>query len=70
MHSLASNSKHSHGVEGNETEDTTVLWRSVFTVIVVSSAPKALWVVMYTMNNHTMRCKPDNQLVKHCIEVV
>ena len=69
MHNLASNSKHSHGVEGNETEDTTVLWRSVFTVIVVSSAPKALWVVMYTMNNHTYNgCDSVTAgLTKHCI---
>ena len=55
MHDLASNNKHSHGVEGSETEDiyfsATVLCRSVFTVTVVSSEPKV--VVMYTMNNHT-----------------
>ena len=25
MHNLASNSKHSHGVEGSETEDTSLL---------------------------------------------
>ena len=32
MHNLASDNKHSHGVEGSETEDTstTVLHRSVF----------------------------------------
>ena len=55
MHNLASNNKHSHGVEGSETEDTSLLLcRSVFTVTVVSNAPKASWVVvMYTMNNHT-----------------
>ena len=53
MHNLASNNKHSHSVEGSYFS-TTVLCRSVFTVTVVSSAPKALWVVvMYTMNNHT-----------------
>ena len=29
MHDLASNNKHSHGVEGSETEDTSLLCRSV-----------------------------------------
>ena len=44
---------------------------SQLSVTVVSSAPKALWVVVvYTMNNHTMRCKSDNQLAKHHIKVV
>ena len=53
MHNLASNNKHSHGVEG---KDTSLLCRSVFTVTVASCAPKASWVVvMYTMNNHTKR---------------
>ena len=44
MHDLASNNKHSHGVEGSETEDTSlqVLCRSVFTVTVASSAPYRL----------------------------
>ena len=47
MHNLASNNKHSHGVEGSETEDTSLLLcRSVFTVTVVSNEPKALWVVV------------------------
>ena len=40
----------------------TVLCRLVVTVKVVGSAPKASWVVMYTMNNHTMQCKFDNRL--------
>ena len=36
---------------------TTVLCRSVVTVTVASSAPKALWVVvLYTMNNHRDEC--------------
>ena len=40
MHNLASNNRHGH--------------RSVFTGTVVSSEPKALWVVViYTMNNYT-----------------
>ena len=56
MHNLASNNKHSHGVEGSETGDTSLLqcFGGQFSVIVVSSEPKALWVVvMYTMNNYT-----------------
>ena len=65
MHNLASNNKCSHGVEGSETEDTC---RSVFTVTVVSSAPKALWVVvMYTMNNRTYNESVTAGLTKHCI---
>ena len=67
MHNLASNNKHSNGLEGRYFY-TTVLWRSVFTVTVVSSAPKALWVVMYAIIL-TMRCKSDNRIVKHCIKV-
>ena len=35
----------------------------VVTGTVVSRAPKALWVVMYAMNNHTMRAD-DNRLAK------
>ena len=35
--------------------------RSVFTVTVVS---KASWVVMDTMNNHTIRCGSDNRFGK------
>ena len=34
-------------------EDTSLLQCLVVTVTAVSSAPKASWVVMYTMNNHT-----------------
>ena len=34
----------------------------------VSSASKALWVVMYTMNNHTYNARW--RLAKHCIKVV
>ena len=61
LHDLASNNKHSHGVEGSETEDTSLLqcFAGQFSpsCTVASCAPKASWVVvMYTMNNHTTRC--------------
>ena len=29
MHNLASNNKHSHGVEGSETEDTSLLYSAL-----------------------------------------
>ena len=72
LHDLASNNKHSHGVEGSETKryfSTTVFCWSVFTVTVASCAPKASWVVvMYTMNNHTTRYDSVTAgLTKHCI---
>ena len=71
MHNLASNNKHSHGVEGSETEDTSLLqcFAGQFSVTVVSSEPKALWVVvMYTMNNHTTQCESVTAgFTKHCI---
>ena len=35
------------------TEDASLLQFLVVTVTAVSSAAKASWVVMYTMNNHT-----------------
>ena len=35
------------------TEDTFRLQCLVVAVTAVSNAPKASWVVMYTMNNHT-----------------
>ena len=53
MHNLASNSKHSHGVEGSETEDTSLLqcFAGQFSRSQLSAV--ALWVVvMYTMNSH------------------
>ena len=36
------------------TEDTILLYYSAWlSLTVISSAPKASWVSMYTMNNHT-----------------
>ena len=43
MHNLASNNKHGHGVEGSETEDTSLLLCFGGQFSVVSS--KALWVL-------------------------
>ena len=65
---LASNNKHSHGVEGSETS-LLQCFAGQFSVIAVSSEPKASWVVvMYTMNNHTTRCESVTAgLTKHCI---
>ena len=70
MHNLASNNKHSHGVERSETSLLPVICRSAFTVTAVSSEPKASWVVvMYTMNNHTYSAMESVTagLTKHCI---
>ena len=49
--------------------DTSLLQCLVVTVTAVSSAPKASWVVLYTMNNHTYNAmrESDNRLVKHCM---
>ena len=52
---------------------TSLLQCLVVTVTVVSSAPKASWVVvMYTMNNHTYNAmrESDNRLAKQCIKIV
>ena len=51
MHNLASNNKHSHSVEGSETEDTSLLGclAGQFLVTAVSSAPKALWLLLCTL---------------------
>ena len=55
---------HSNGAEGRETGDNSLpqCFGGQFSVTVVSSAPKALWVVvMYNMNNHTYKViEPDN----------
>ena len=52
-------------------EDTSLLQCLVVTVTAVSSTPKASWVVMYTVNNHTTAMREsDNRLAKHCIKVV
>ena len=71
LHDLASSNKHSHGVEGSETKDTSLLqcFAGLFSLSVASCAPKASWVVvMYTMNNHTTRCDSVTAgLTKHCI---
>ena len=49
--------------------DTSLLQCLVVTVTAVSGAPKASWVVMYTMNNHTTPIREsDNRLAKHCIK--
>ena len=57
MHNLASNNKHGHGVEGGETEDTSLLqcFAGQFSQSQLSAVHlyKALSVVMHTMNNHT-----------------
>ena len=46
MHNLASNNKHSHGVEVK-----LLYYSALQAVTAVSSEPKASWVVvMYTMN--------------------
>ena len=42
--------------------DTSLLQCLVVTVTAVSNAPKASWVVMYTMNNHILLS--DNRLAK------
>ena len=47
--------------------DTSLLQCLVFTVTTVSSATKASWVIMYTMNNHTYNAMQNltfNQLAK------
>ena len=69
MHDLASNNKHSHGVEGSETEDTSLLQCFASRSQLPAVHLKASWVVvMYTMNNHTKRCNSVTAgLTKHCI---
>ena len=68
MRNLASNN---HGVEGSETEDTSLLqcFAGQFSQSQLPAVhPKASWVVMYTMNNHTTRCNSVTAgLTKHCI---
>ena len=66
MHNLASNNKHSHGVEGSET--SLLQWfAGQFSPSQLSAV--ASWVVVvYTMNNHTTRCESVTAgLTKHCI---
>ena len=58
MHNLASNNKHSHGVEGSETEDTSLLqcFAGQFSQSQLSAVNlrlRGLLLAMYTMNNHT-----------------
>ena len=69
MHDLASNNKHSHGVEGSETEDTSPL--QCFVGQFSQSQLPAVHLRLrglFTMNNHTTRCESVTAgLIKHCI---
>ena len=70
MHDLASNNKHGHGVEGSETEDTSLLQCFAGQSQLPAVHLKASWVVvMYTMNNHTYNAMESVTagLTKHCI---
>ena len=70
MHNLASNNKHSHGVEGSETS-LLQSFAGQFSQSQLSAVkPKASWVVvMYTMNNHTYNVMESVTagLIKHYI---
>ena len=69
MHNLASNNKHSHGVEGSETEDTSLLQcfagqfsRSQLSAVNLRLCGLLLW------NSHTTLCESVTAgVTKHCI---
>ena len=69
LHDLASNNKHSHGVEGSEAKDTSLLQcfagqfsQSQLPAVQLRLRGLLLW------NNHTTRCDSVTaRLTKHCI---
>ena len=73
MHNLSSNNKHSHGIEGSETEDTSLLpWQCFagqFSQSQLSAVNLRLrGLLLCTLNNHTTRCESVTAgLTKHYI---
>ena len=56
-----------YGIRNFRTFSTQLKSTVLYFTLVYFSTPKASWVVMYTMNNHTRRCESVTAgLTKHC----